>query len=372
MRSPEISSVHGSSMNLQNVLCALLVALAVGGMSGCSAPATPPKTTAAVDLATIAVVSETARREQAWDGVVEATHQATMSAQTAGRVLELPYDVNDYVEAGAVIVRFSNVEQQSGQRRAEAQIRSAQAAFDETQANYARVAEIYQRKLVARAQLDQATAQRDSARAALEAAQASAREVAQQLDYTVVRAPYSGIVTQRFVQIGESVRAGQALIAGVSLDELRINVQVPQSAVDAIRRYHAADVLLDSEGARRITAAKLTVFPYADAQTHTFSIRLDLPPQETGLYPGMTVKTAFAIGEAERLLIPSTALVQRGEVSGVYVVAENEIRLHQVRLGHRFGDRIEVLSGLSAGDKIATDPNAAALYIGRVHAGEGA
>lgn len=356
-------------MNRPFVLRTGLVALAIGIVSGCSAPSAAPKAAAPVDLATIAVVPETTRREQTWDGVVEATNQATMSAQTAGRVLELPYDVNDYVEAGAVIVRFTNVEQQSGQRRAEAQIRSAQAAFDEAQANYARIAEIYQRKLIAKAQLDQATAQRDSARAALEAAQASLREVSQQLDYTVVRAPYSGIVTKRFVQIGESVRAGQPLIAGISLNELRVNVQVPQSAVDAIRHYHAADVLLDGEGGRRVTVAKVTVFPYADADTHTFSVRLDLPAQETGLYPGMTVKTAFAIGDAERLLIPSTALIQRSEVSGVYVVADNQVRLRQVRLGHRFGDRIEVLSGLSAGDKIATDPNAAALFLTRVRAG---
>jgi RND family efflux transporter MFP subunit len=372
MRSGDGSVQRRGPMNPRTVLRALLVALAMWGMSGCSTPTPAPKAVAAVDLATITVVPETTRAEQTWDGVVEATHQATMSAQTAGRVLELPYDVNDYVEAGAVIVRFTDVEQQSGQRRAEAQIRSAQAAFDEAQANYTRIAEIYQRKLVAKAQLDQATAQRDSAHAALEAAQASAREVAQQLDYTVVRAPYSGIVTKRFVQIGESVRAGQPLIAGVSLNELRVNVQVPQSAVDAIRHYHAADVLLDGEGGRRVSAAKVTVFPYADADTHTFSVRLDLPAQETGLYPGMTVKTAFAIGDAERLLIPSTALIQRSEVSGVYVVSGNQVRLRQVRLGHRFGDRIEVLSGLGAGDKIASDPNAAASYLSRVHAGGGA
>ncbi len=330
---------------------------------GCSQPSAPNKVMAPVELATITLAPETARREQVWDGVVEATNQATMSAQTSGRVLELPYDVNDYVEAGAVIVRFTNVEQQSGQRRAQAQIASAQAAFDEAQANYARIAEIYGRKLVAKAQLDQALAQRDSASAALKSAQASLREVSQQLDYTVVRAPYSGIVTKRFVQIGESVQAGQPLIAGVSLNELRINVQVPQSAVDAIRRYHSADVLLDSEGTRRVSAAKLTIFPYADPDTHTFSVRLDLPPQETGLYPGMTVKSAFAIGEAQRLLVPESALIQRSEFSGVYVVADNRVSLRQVRLGHRFGERVEILSGLSEGEKVATDPNAAALYL---------
>jgi len=351
----------------------LLIAALVAAVLGCSAPNAPTRRSGATkaNLTTIAIAPESARREQIWDGVVEATNQATMSAQTAGRIVELPYDVNDYVEAGAVIVRFTNVEQQSGQRRAQAQISAAQAAYDEAQANYKRIADIYERKLVAKAQLDQATAQRDSARAALESAQAALREASQQVDYTVVRAPYSGIVTKRFVQVGESVRAGQPLIAGLSLNELRINVQVPQSAVDAIRRYHAADVLLDSDGAKRVSAAKLTVFPYADPETHTFSVRLDLSPQETGLYPGMTVKAAFTIGEAQRLLIPAAALLQRSELTGVYVLADGNIRLRQIRTGHRFGDRIEVLAGLANGEQIAADPAAAELALAAARAESG-
>lgn len=356
-----MTGIEKSPMNLRISRVALALLLAA---AGCSTSAPPPKAPGTkLDVVTITVAAEAARREQTWDGVVEATNQATMSAQTAGRVLELPYDVNDYVEAGAVIVRFSNVEQQSGQRRAQAQIASAQAAFDEAQANYKRIAEIYERKLVAKAQLDQATAQRDGTKAALESAQAALREASQQVDYTVVRAPYSGIVTKRFVQVGESVQAGQPLIAGLSLNELRINVQVPQSAVDAIRRYNAGEVLLDGDGARRVAAKKLTIFPYADAQTHTFSVRLDLPAQETGLYPGMTVKAAFAVGEAQRVLIPLSALIQRSELSGVYIVTDDVISLRQIRTGHRFGDRIEVLAGLAAGDRIAADPNAAALAL---------
>lgn len=340
----------------------LIVALMLASGCGGSPPALPASASRS-ELATMAIAAETVRREQAWDGVVEAINQATMSAQTAGRILELPYDVNDYVEAGAVIVKFSNVEQLSTQRRAEAQIASAQATFNEAQANYQRIAEIFARKLVAKAQLDQAVAQRDGARAALQAAQAAQREASQLVDYTVVRAPYSGYVTKRYVQVGESVQAGQPLIAGLSLVGLRVDVQVPQSAIDAIRRYNAADVLLDAEGSKRLGVSKLTIFPYADAETHTFSVRADLPAEASGLYPGMTVKIAFNVGEAQRFLIPESALVQRSEVSGVYVIAENRASLRQIRLGHRFGDRVEVLAGLQAGDKIALDPNAAALSI---------
>ena len=341
------------------------LALLSAALVACGKPSPQPAAPAPPSLATITIEPERAREEQAWDGVVEAINQATLSAQTAGRVVELPFDVNDYVEAGAVVVRFTDVEQGAGRTRAKATLAAAKAAYDEAEANYKRVAEIYTRKLVARAALDQALAARDSAKASFEAADAALREASQQLDYTVIRAPYSGYVTKRYVQVGESVQAGQPLIAGVSLGELRVDVDVPQSAVDAIRRFNAADVLLDG-AARRVAATKITVFPYADPATHTFSVRLDLPGADTGLYPGMTVKVAFATGEAERLLLPQGALVARGELNAAYVVgADGALRLAQLRLGHRFGDRIEILAGLAPGDKVVADPVAALDALAR-------
>jgi len=346
------------------LLLPAVLAACVKAQTPAAAPTVPST------LATLTIAPERTREEQAWDGVVEALHQATLSAQTAGRVVELPYDVDDYVEAGAVLVRFTDVEQGAGRSRAKATLASAKAAHDEAEANYGRVAEIYARKLVSKAALDQALASRDAAKGTLDSADAALREASQQLDYTVIRAPFSGYVTKRYVQIGESVRAGQPIIAGVSLGELRVNVDVPQSAVDTIRRFNAADVLLDN-GARRIAASKITVFPYADPSTHTFSVRLDLPAEKSGLYPGMTVKAAFASGAAELLLLPDTALVRRGEVSAAYVVAaDRTLRLGQLRLGHRFGDRFEVLSGLEPGDEVVVDPTAALDWLATTRAGD--
>jgi RND family efflux transporter MFP subunit len=350
----------------------LALVLLAGAIAACGKPE-PPATLPTVpsSLATLTIAPERAHEEQSWDGVVEAINQATLSAQTAGRVVELPYDVNDYVEAGSVVVRFTDVEQGAGRNRAKAALASARATYSEAEANYKRVAEIYARKLVSKAALDQAVAARDSAKASLDAADAALREASQQLDYTVIRAPYSGYVTRRYVQVGESVQAGQPLIAGVSLGELRVNVNVPQSAIDAIRRFNAADILLDGD-ARRVPATKITVFPYADPSTHTFSVRLDLPGEKTGLYPGMTVKVAFATGEAERLLLPMSALIGRGEMNAAYVVApDGTLRLRQVRLGHRFGDRIEILSGLEPGSKIVADPTAALDWLAHARAGAG-
>lgn len=352
-----------AAIDARSIAFALVAAAAIASCGKAPSPL-PPAEAKPTELSTIVVVPERVPLELLWDGVVEAVNQATLSAQTSGRVVELPYDVDDYVPAGAVVVRFTDVEQQSGRKRAEALVASAEAASKSAEADYARLSEIYARKLIAKADLDKATERRDASRAALDSARAAVREAGQAVDYTVIRAPYSGIVVQRHVQVGESVRPGQPLISGVSLGQLRVNVNVPQSDIEAIRQHKQAAVVLDVATDKRVAAKAVVLFPYADPQTHSFKVRLELPEQETGLNPGMTVKTAFVIGDADRLLVPVTALVQRSEVSGIYIVGPNHaVTLLQVRLGHRFGDRIEVLSGLAAGTRIATDPVAASLVV---------
>jgi RND family efflux transporter MFP subunit len=343
------------------------VSLVVIALAGCgqrnppAAAQSPPPA-----LASVVVHAQTAHDEQVWDGVVEAVNQATITAQTNARVLELPHDVNDIVAKGDVLVRFTDVEQKSARSAAQAQVASAEATYKEAAASYKRVEAVYAKGFVSAAQLDQQRAQRDAAQAALASARAQLDQVGQALDYTVLRAPYAGIITRRYVQVGEAVQAGppspQPLIALQSLDDLRVNVQVPQSAVDAIRRFHAAEVLL-GDGARRVAASRVSVFPYADPNPHTFNVRLQLPAGDTGLYPGMTVKVAFATGEAKRLLVPASALVQRGELLGVYVLDEHGAALRQLRIGHRYADQVEVLAGLDDGERVATDPAAAARWL---------
>jgi RND family efflux transporter MFP subunit len=311
-------------------------------------------------LQTLIIAAQQAPRERVWDGVVEAVNQATLSAQTAGRVVELPFDVNDYVQVGDVVVRFTDVEQQSGRRRADAALSAAQASLAEAEADYKRIADVYARKLVAKTQFDQATARRDTARAAVEAARAALREAGEQVDYTVIRAPYSGVLTERHVKVGETVRPGQPLVSGLSMAKLRINVEVPQSEIAAIRQHRQAAVLL-TEG-KRLAAENIVIFPFADPATHSYKIRLEMPEAETGLQPGMTVKTAFTLGQAERLLVPLKTLVQRGETTAVYVITDDRALLRQIRIGHRFSDDVEVISGLQPGDAIALDPAAASAY----------
>lgn len=339
-----------------------MVSLLVLGLAGCGGTEQAEPVRAVPDLDTITVVSAPVAHERTWDGVVEAVHRVTVSAQTRGRVLALPFDVNDRVQAGDVIARFTDVEQRSSARQAQAAVNAAQASFTEAEADYQRILGIYERRLVSRAQRDQATARRDAAHAQLEAARAAVREVGEQVDYTQVRAPYAAIITQRHVEVGEAVQPGQPLVSAVSLDRLRLQVPVPQAQAGTIREQARAWLLLID--GRRIQADRVTVFPHADPDSHSVAVRVELPEMQTGMHPGMIAKVAFELSRSAQKSLPSSALIRRGELVGAYVLDERgRVGLRQLRVGRDDGDRVVVLAGLAEGERVIADPVRAQAWL---------
>ena len=133
--------------------------------------------------------------ERIYDGTVEAVNQATMSAQTAGRIAEVFYDVDDYVEPGDPIVRFTDVEQQSALRQAKASLEEALARQKQADAEFSRAEGLFESGSSSRREYDQALAARDAAVARVTAARSAVATAEQQLEYTLVRAPYAGVVT---------------------------------------------------------------------------------------------------------------------------------------------------------------------------------
>lgn len=314
----------------------------------------------AVPFGTVEATYEVAPRERVWDGRIEAVNQATVSAQTSGRIAELPFDVNDFVDAGAIIMRFTDTEQRAALARAEASLEEARARLEQAEQEFERISNMFENETVSKARFDQAKANRDTTQARLNAARSGVATAREQLEYTVVRAPYAGIVSKRHVQLGELVSPGQPLISGLSLQSLRVNVDVPQSMFHAVRTIGKAYVYVDDE---RIAAESLTFFPVADAEANTFRVRVNLPDGAATLYPGMFAKVGIVVGETQRLLVPVEAIVRRSELSAVYVTRGEDVSLRQVRLGRRYGDAIEILSGVSEGEMVATDQVAAGIYL---------
>lgn len=182
------------NLRVRHLLPFLVLAL----LAGCGGkPPSPPPPPARPPLASLVVHAGEASQEQTWDGVVEAVDQVTLTAQTNARVVALPYDVNDVVPAGAVLVRFTDVEQKSARDAAQAQIASARASYADAQASYQRFAALLPKGYVSKADMDRVRAQRDAAKAALDAAQAQLAQARQDVDYTEVRAPYAGVITHR-------------------------------------------------------------------------------------------------------------------------------------------------------------------------------
>ncbi len=317
----------------------------------------------AAELRTFAAEQRELPRVRLFDATVEAVNRGTVTAETSGTVQELLFDVDDYVESGAVLVRFSATEPRARTEAARASLAEARAQLAQAEQEFARTSEIFARKLVAKSALDAATAARDTARARVAAAQARLAEAEAQLEKSVVRAPYSGIVTERHIEVGERAQPGTPLLSGLSLEQLRVSGQVPQAVLTTLRQGSRAEVRL--EGRDPLPLADLTLFPYADPATHTVTVRGDLPQgRASGLFPGMHVKLAVTVGQVSRLVVPESAVVRRGELTALYVVApDGRIGLRQVRLGEPHGELRGVLAGLSAGEQVAVDPVAAGVAL---------
>ncbi|MFZ3174160.1 MAG: efflux RND transporter periplasmic adaptor subunit, partial [Thiobacillus sp.] len=180
--------------------------------------------------------------------------------------------------------------------------------------------------------------------------------------YTVITAPYSGVVAARHVEMGETVAPGTPLMTGFDPKDMRVIANIPQYKLAEIKAAPRVAVEIPSLN-KWIDAAGVTVLPSADTATHTVRVRIDLPASLEGVIPGMFARAHFSIGSARKLTIPSSAVVRRSELTAVYVAKDDRVSLRQIRLGTPNGrGQVEVLAGLNPGEVIALDPVKAGIH----------
>jgi len=289
-----------------------------------------------------------------------------VSAQISGRVKEVNFDVGDTVRKGQVILRIDERETEQALAGSQAQVMQSQAALTQAKASYERSVQLFEQKYISQAALDKAKADFEVARAQAAASEAGESQSALARGYAAVIAPFGGVVASRLVELGEMVTVGKPLMVGFDPTQMRVIVNVPQYKLTEIGTHPKVNVELASLK-RWVPAAAVTVQPSADSRTHSTQVRVTMPANEKGVYPGMFVRAHFVVGKASKLLIPESAVVRRSEVVAVYVVDDKGVaKLRQVRVGDASGEKeIEVLVGLNPGESVALDPIKAGMAVGQ-------
>lgn len=299
------------------------------------------------------------------DGRVEAVRQSTLAAQVPGRVTALTAKAGDAVKSGQVLVRIDQRAAAQQVAASQAQVAAAQAQMDAARKEYERSRRLFQKQYISQAAMDQAEAQFKATQAQSRAQLAQAGVASTQTSFHALAAPYSGIVSEVTTELGDMAVPGKPLLTVYDPGELRVVADLPERYVTALQS--GAPVRLELPGApealRWQTARTVAVMPTRDAASHTVQVRLTLPAK-VDLAPGSYARAHFALTSAAGaapLTIPAKAVVKRAELHAVYVAdPSGRFHLRQVRVGRATGDRVVVLSGLRAGERVALDPVAAA------------
>ena len=298
------------------------------------------------------------------DGAVEAVRQSTLASQVAGRVTALAVKAGDTIRNGQVLVRIDERAAAQQSIASEAQVAAAQAQLDAAAKEYERSQRLFQKQYISQAAMEQAEARFKSGQAQANAVAAQARAAMTETSFHTLRAPYNGLVSTVSTELGDMALPGKPLLAVYDPSALRVVINLPESHASALDKSGPVRIELPGlpEDQRWQTAQRVTVLPTSDPASHTVEIRLELAAGVRNIAPGTFARAHLPLTEKRSgvLSIPLAAVVRRIELNAVYVAAaDGRFQLRQVRLGKVTGDRVEVLAGLQAGDRIALNPLAA-------------
>jgi RND family efflux transporter MFP subunit len=321
-------------------------------------------------------------------GYVTARRQATVSTKITGKVTEVLIEEGARVEEGAVLARLDDTEARAQVSLAQAQLTAARSQLAEIRAqlgqaerDHERQAELLKRGLVSAQSVDATLTQRDMLRARLATAQEQVRvsqqslDVAQvQLDNTIVRAPFSGVVTAKTAQPGEMVSpisAGGGFIRTgigtiVDMESLEIQVDVNESFINRVTPGQPVEAMLNAYPDWKIPASVIAIIPTADRSKATVKVRIAITQKDGRLVPDMGVRVAFLGGDAGRtaaaakplVLVPADAVREGGGAAAVFVYADGKVQRRAVTLGRAVGASRQVLSGLRDGERVVLAPPA--------------
>jgi len=300
------------------------------------------------------------------EGVVQAVRQATLSAQVGGNVIGMPVKAGDRLKAGQLVARLDARDALAALQRSDAGVVQTDGVLRNARQAADRARELRRQGFISQAALDAAETDLSTAQAGAEQARAAQRQSALAQAFATLTAPFDALVLATHVEAGDLALPGRAVVTLYAPGALRVVVQVPASRAAAARAAQRVSVRLPDGSQAR--PAQQTFLPSTDPVSQTVELRLDLDTRNaSGLVPGQALAVQFEGGAAaanapSARWLPGSAVLQRGELTAVYVVQGDAFALRSVRTGAAAADgRIPVWAGIQPGERIAADAVRAGL-----------
>jgi membrane fusion protein, multidrug efflux system len=321
-------------------------------LSGCGRPHAPTTATAA-DLPPASVRLETIQARslpvtEEVVGTVQSRHSVDIAAKVSGRILELPVVLGQSVKQGDLLVAIDSED-------IRARLEQAEVALRQAEIDYRRADSLRQTGAATQAEQDAATSRFHSARAAVTEARAM-------LEHARISAPIDGAIARKEAQLGDLAMPGQLLLRLEDPLHLRLEAEVPNSLLDRVQTAASLPVRID--GISELLEGRVAeIAPVANPTTRSLRVKLDLPATP-GLRPGQFGRVGIPLAEVESLVVPRSALTQRGQLDFVFVAVDGRARLRIVRTGRPLNGGIEILAGLHSGETVVVE-DAAGLTDGQ-------
>jgi HlyD family secretion protein len=303
-------------------------------------------------------------------GYVVARRKATLSAKILGKVTEVNFEEGQKVKVGDIVARLDDANYEAALRQAEAQSRQAKAMLDNTGPIYARYQHLKSQGVISDETLDTQRLTFDNARTAYNVAQAQIMVAQSNLKDTLVRAPFSGVVTVKVAQVGEVVAPSAAgggdtrtgIVTIVDMDSLEVLVDVSENYIDRVQVGGQATIHLDSYPDWDIPGSVIAIIPTADQSKGTVQVRVSIKAKDTRVLPQMAARVSFltapekgASQSAARVSVPPNAVQVNGHTGSVFVLGENDtVEKREVALGLKTDQAVVILSGIAPGDRLAS------------------
>jgi RND family efflux transporter MFP subunit len=299
-------------------------------------------------------------------GTVRAAQTSQVASQIMGNIAQIHAREGDRVQSGQVLAviddsqRRSAVEQATAAlTAAEKEVSTADSDYSLAEATLKRYQQLYEKKSVSPQEFDEikaryqsAQARRDMARAGQAQAAAALTQARTSLGYAQIRAPFAGLVTEKKADTGTLASPGMLLFTVEDTRSYRLEATVDESDIRILRVRQTVPVSIDALGDAEFSGKVAQIVPAADSASRSFLVKIELP-SDARLRSGLFGRARFPRGERSSLSIPRAAVVERGQLQGVYVIDANQIAgLRYITLGQTAGDQVEVLSGLQEGEKL--------------------